>query len=317
MNRKTGFARIPVAACLGGTVFALLGCQQESAPTVTSGESDYATEVQKLKSGSEESFDAGLAALDAKFGYGTAAAEIPKPVGGSVALEKAAAQVYTATGDCTGLQKFIFSAVPGDRVVFKANSVNEVNVGKSDPVAMLIQFNHPEFIKDGIIPEVTQADFKILEWNDDVVFGNLSASIAHTFTAEESGHFMVMAYPYSNTSSTRLVGLKMDIFRVNCPTCDLVIQDPVRRLGGLVYNIKGANDFRANKAGADGNPRLYVIMNSLHSGMSNGDANYLTRNSKVFPYFVSADDGLFKGNRVLIDNEVAGTASITHIQYSP
>lgn len=35
-------------------------------------------------------------------------------------------------------------------------------------------------------------------------------------------------------------------------------------------------DFRADRAGSDGDPRLHVIMHSLNAGMSNGDANFLT-----------------------------------------
>ncbi|MBW8890194.1 MAG: hypothetical protein JF616_20770 [Fibrobacteres bacterium] len=321
MNRINRILNISGAACLSGTLLALLGCQQE-APNETRADSkpDYALEVQKLKAGSEDSFDKGLVALDRKFGFPAASAEEVKPQDATALGKAASTQVFTATGNCAQISKFVFHAVPGDEVVFRATSLNVINVGTSDPVAVLIQFNNSNFINNGVVPALGQASFKILAWNDDAGPGDLSSFFNYTFQAGENGYFMVMVYPYSNSSSAKTVSLNMDLIRPSCPTCDFFIQNPIRKLGGLVYNSRGANDFHADPVGpiigvplAD--PHLYVIMNSLGTGMSNGNIISFVNGSRVFPYFVSLSDGFKTGNIVLIDNDAAGTESIQHTQF--
>jgi hypothetical protein len=114
-----------------------------------------------------------------------------------------------------------------------------------------------------------------------------------------------------------LVSLTLDILRANCPTCDNVISNPTRRLGGLVFRSKGANDFTGTQMAGVGDPRLYLIMNSIGSGFSNGNDNSTTKNSRVYPYLVTAAEGEQTGNVILIDNDEAGTALFRHGQYKP
>lgn len=67
----------------------------------------------------------------------------------------------------------------------------------------------------------------------------------------------------------------------------------------------------------EGDPRVYLIMNSIGSGFSNGNVNSDTKNSRVYPYLVTAAEGEYTGNVILIDNEEAGTAWIKHWQFKP
>jgi hypothetical protein len=315
MNRFLQVTPLGTAAL----AFMLSACQQETGNPVEETEagahSEYALEMQKLKTGPEEAFESGLATLDARFGFPALPAMDAPPASGSPAMRKAAAvEVYNRTGDCYRVPKFVMQFQPGDRVIFRAKSLNVVDLGISDPVVMLIQFDQVGFKENGNLPFATQADFRILAWNDDVEVGNLTAAIDYTFKAGESGYFMLMAYPFSNSHSVRKASLGMDVFRASCPNCDLIIENPIRQLGGLVYKSQGANEFRANRTGSDGNPRLYVIMNSLGSGRSNGDGGVMSRDSWVYPYPVTKAEGALKGNIILIDNDNAGTASFNHIQ---
>lgn len=126
---------------------------------------------------------------------------------------------------------------------------------------------------------------------------------------------MVMAYSSDNNYVGKLVNLTLDILRANCPRCDNTIPNANRRLGGLVFRSKGANDFMGTQMTGEGDPRVYLIMNSIGSGFTNGNVNSDTKNSRVYPYLVTAVEGEQTGNVILIDNDEAGTALFRHGQY--
>ncbi len=319
MNRQSRFpifSLLPIATA----ALALLGCQQESThPPETASEQEYALEVQKLKAGPDEALEAGLAALDAKFGFEASAPireTVPSPVSDEVgALQKAAASnVLSVSGQCLRLSKGIFHASEGDQIFFRARSINEVNKGISDPVAFLIQFTHAGFIANGEIPKTAQVPVKILAWNDDAVQGNLSSYINYTFKAGENGYFMWIVAPLTNANSTRITSLSLDMIQATCPNCDYVITPSIRTLGGMIYKSAGANDFRASRTTAVGDPRVYVFKIGGMTGMSNGNSSTLTTSSKVYPYEVLRTN---PAQFIIIDNEAGGTGEFTHTQYTP
>lgn len=287
--------RFAVAAA---SAAALAACQQDPSAPDAAPSADYALEVQKLKTGPSEDLDAGLAALDARFGF-TAPQAMPKT--GS------AQAGYSWTGKVTSLSKGIFHASAGDRIILQAQSLNVVNLGISDPVALLIQFDNAAFIQNGTIPKTGMLPIKILARNDDVASGNLTARIDYTFKAGESGYFMWLVHPLSNLSAPRKTSLSLDIFWKACPQCDVAIVNPVRVLGGMLHRpVAGISDFRAERTTAAGDPRIYALKFSSLSGSSNGDVTGLTTSSQVSPFPYSAEEAVKIGNHVVVDNEVGG-----------
>jgi hypothetical protein len=316
MTLKTG--SIPMFAAS----LALFGCQQESPNPAGNAETatdrEYALEVQKLKAGPAESFQAGLASLDSKFGFPAAPTGTEAPAREAPALEKTARQyVFSAEGDCMELPKYIIKVAPGDRVKFMAGSLIASHVGTSDPVAMLIRLKNPEFVSGGILPNTGTTGYDILAWNDDEAVGSLSAVIDYTVKANQGGYYMAIAYPYDNSSSKRFVSISMDITRANCPTCNERVLVPLRVFGGLVYPIKGGDDFLATQVTGVGDPRIYVNMNTLGSGVTNGNSTSATLNARAYPYPVTATQGQYAGNTVIIDNDAVGTHLFRHWQFKP
>jgi hypothetical protein len=317
MRKISGLNPITATASLCGALLALSACRQDSPASADSAPAgEYAVQVQKIKAGPSELIESGLQALDAKFGFGTPSPEIANTAGGTGPLPKAAATVFTATGKCTRLKKLIFSALSGDNITFRATSYSPDGSSLSDPVVMLIQFDDPDFIANGTIPNTPQARYRILEWNDDISSGDLSASIFHSFATHEGGYFMVMAFPYNNANSTRFAKMSFEQKKINCPSCD-AFWFGTEMLGGLVYRSQGANDFitRSQTSGV-GNPHTYINMRSLGSGMSNGDWRTGIQDSEVYPYPISAADGAKTGNVILIDNDATGSATFIHSQNS-
>lgn len=301
---------------------ALLGCQQESTNpaehAAAASDREYALEVQKLKAGPAESFPENLAALDAKFGFPAAQTGTAAPAGDAAPLEKTARSFVTGgEGRCMPLMKFVRRLDPGDRVKFDVGSLISSDVGTSDPVAMIIRLKNPEFISIGLLPNLGTVAFDILAWNDDESRGNLSAVLDYTVKPNEGGYYMMMAYPFENASSNRIVSLSLDVTRVNCRICNDDVTVQAQTLGGLVFPFKGGNEFLATQMTGEGNPRIYVSLNSLGSGVTNGNSSSTTLNARAYPYAVTAAQGLLEGNTVIIDNDVGGLHWFKYWQFKP
>lgn len=305
---------------IGTAALALLGCQQESTnpPEAASGR-EYALEVQNLKAGNPEEYDAGLSALNARFGFAA-------PVPGSAAtasgeegeaLEKAAVtKVVSTVGKCVGVPKGIFSVSAGDVMHLYAKAFNTAD-GPADPMLYLIQFNNPAFKANGEISTTAQSAFKILAWNDDVVPGNLSSGIDYTFKTGESGYFMWLAVPYANANATGVIGLSIDFEKASCPNCDYVIKNPIRANGGMLFKGLEGDDFRAGRTGNPytGDPHLYIFLNSTATGIANPNSSTLTLNARISPFALTPALATPKGNVILVDNDLAGSGTFAYTQY--
>lgn len=326
---------IPIAALAIGLASGLMlaACDQSgsaapvSAPVETANPSDagikpgYAIEVQKLKAGPEEAFESRLAELNSRFGIQTPPEETsPAPSGAQSggqpeALGKTSATlVESKIVQVSQVPRVLFYAQPGDRLDATVRP-DPANPGPFDPMAVLIQFDDPDFKTKGIIKKTGQNIFRLLHFSDDASTGDLAPRTQYTFREGQSGYFLWMILPYSSANSTARVWPVFNLFSQACPLCDWDWQTNVKT-GGAIFRGKAGNEFFAGRTTAVGDPRLYVFQYSALAGKSNGDQSSLTVKSRVL-YELTQAQSTIPGNFILVDNDGSSTGSFDYTQYAP
>jgi hypothetical protein len=302
---KYGLSALSAASLL------LTGCQTETpvSPAPPS-QSEYTSNVLKLKASRAADYDKALAELNARFSIladGTPAAIPASTVG--AAAKSAAILSFKSTVSSTPVVKFVFRATAGANATITASVAQIGTMNPADPMIALIQFNDAAFKSNGTLNKFGQQGFRIVAFNDDTD-GKLDSYLSHTFTFGEVGYYMWIVMPYTSSAATGKVNLTFDLTNPDCPACqaDYVFQNPVT-LGGAAFHFVAGNDFQVERSGTAGTSHLYVLNNTAKKGMANGKDILGVYSSRVYspPFSISDSDAFDSSNLILVDNDDPGT----------